>query len=275
MAAAGLDHPGVRGPLDLVVLGERVTTRPASITAWHDLAEAVVPLVADGFRERCRRRCRCRPPRTTSARPARSTGTSARAGPDRSRRSPRASDAPRGGRGGRRAGAARRPTPPSRRMSGSQRARRCRCTRGRSSVPSTRARRRARTRRTGRRRRQARREVATYGERARREVDAGDAAAEPGERHVSVPMWHWRCTTSSPVRSPRWGASHDDDIAQPVGLVHQPVERVAVGGRVHRHARLPVLQVRGPRRRAHPVRATCGDRIGRRSSPKLIRPVGS
>ncbi len=208
VGAAGLDHPGVRGPVDLGVLDESGQHQAGVQHGLDDLAEAVVPLVADGFRERFAVGVGVGllEPRRLGA--ARSTGTSARAGPDRSRRSPRAPDAPRAGRGGRRDGAARRPSPPSGGCRAASRARRCRCTRGRSArCRAPRARRRARPRRTRRRgpcrAARSRPTASAPGEKSRPVTRAPRRASDT----VSVPMWHCRCATSSPVRSPRWGAS--------------------------------------------------------------------
>ena len=55
--AAGLDHPGVRGPVELVVLDEPRQREPGVEHGLDDLAEAVVPLVAHRLGERLRRRC--------------------------------------------------------------------------------------------------------------------------------------------------------------------------------------------------------------------------
>ncbi len=60
----------------------------------------------------------------------------------------------------------------------------------------------------------------------RREVEPRDTARTSRARDsVSVPMWHWRCTTSSPAMSePREIESHD--VRQVIGVGAKPFETV-------------------------------------------------
>ena len=116
-----------------------------------------------------------------------------------------ASGARRGRRGGRPAGAAPATTRAHPRCRAASIARRRPCTRGRTRGRARRAPRTAPTRRTGRRRRTPRaRSRAT----AKRCGEKSTPVTRPPSRAsetVSVPMWHWRCTTSRPVRSPSPG----------------------------------------------------------------------
>ena len=90
------------------------------------------------------------------------------------------------------------------------------------------------------------REIAGDGQRARGEVDAGDAAAEPRERDgVGADMaLEVHDVEAGEITEP--GPVVGDDRAQPSGIGRETGEVVVAGARMHGHPRLPVAEVRRP-----------------------------